>query len=103
MNYGGFPLFLRRYPDRLEQFAFDLFFGKPLLIVEHHGFLRDGGTRLADFISRLNSFENLRWSRLDEIMAKSYLEREISSEIVDFRAYTSPNVIENHAEHKRRF
>jgi hypothetical protein len=103
MNYGGFPLFLRRYPDRLEQFAFDLFFGKPLLIVEHHGFLRDGGTRLADFISRLNSFENLRWSRLDEIMAKSYLEREISSEIVDFRAYTSRNVIENHAEHKRRF
>src|SRR6185369_6950410 len=102
MNYGGFPLFLRRYPDGTEQFAFDLFFGKPLLIVEHHGYLKDGGARLAEFVSRLNSFKNLRWSRLDDIMAKSYLERELSNGLVECRVYTNHNVIENGTPDERK-
>jgi hypothetical protein len=102
-RYGGFPVFLRHYPRELHQFAFDLFFGKPLLVVEHHAYLKDGGARLAEFVSRLNSLENLRWSGLDEMMTKSYLEREISSEITACRLYTNHHVIENRAGRERTF
>jgi hypothetical protein len=102
-RFGGFPVFLRRYPVGLEQFAFDLFFGKPLLVVEHHAYLSDGGERLAEFIRRLNSFERLQWSGLHEIMTKSYLEREISNEITACRLHTNHHVIENHSEGERTF
>lgn len=102
-RYGGFPLFVRRYPGGLEQFAFDLFFGKPVLVVEHHGYFNDGGVRLADFIARLNSLQRLQWTGLREIMAKSYLECDISNEIAACRLYTNHHVIENHAEHERTF
>jgi hypothetical protein len=103
VRHGGFPVFVRRYPAGLEQFAFDLFFGKPLLTVEHHAYFKDGGARLAEFITRINSFKTLQWTGLDEIMKKSYLEREISSEITACRVYTNHHVIENHAERDRTF
>lgn len=102
-QYRGFPVFWRRYPGGLEQFAFDLFFGKPLLVVEHHAYLKDDGARLAEFISRLNSFERLQWSGLQEIMTKSHLEREISNDITACRLHTNQHVIENDGECDRTF
>jgi hypothetical protein len=102
-RYGGFPVFVRRYPAGLEQFAFDLFLGKPLLAVEHHAYFKDGGARLAEFITRINSFKKLQWTGLQEIMKKSYLEREISNETTACRLYTNHHVIENHAERDRTF
>jgi hypothetical protein len=102
-SYGGFPVFLRRYPGGLEQFAFDLFFGKPLLVVEHHAYMKDGGARLAEFIARLNSLENLEWTGLHDIVTKSYLERELSDDVVACTLYTNCHVIQNHAERERTF
>ncbi len=102
-KYGEFPIFLRRYPGGSEQFAFDLFLGKPLLAVEHHSYLKDGGARLTEFIARLNSFKRLHWTGLHEILTKSYLEREISNEIVLCRLFTNHHVIENTAERERTF
>jgi len=102
-RYGGVPIFLRRYPGKLEQFAFDLFFGKPLLIVEHHEYFKDDGAHLAEFISRLNSFEKLQWGGLHEIMTKSYLEHEIADDIIACRLYANHHTIENQAEHDRTF
>jgi hypothetical protein len=102
-RYEGFPVFLRRYPAGLEQFAFDLFFGKPLLVVEHHAYLKDGGARLAEFITRLNSLAKLQWNSLHEIMTRSYIEREISDEITACRLYTNHQVIENNTERDRTF
>jgi hypothetical protein len=102
-RHGGFPVFVRRYPAGLEQFAFDLFFGKPLLVVEHHAYFKDGGARLAEFVTRINSFKKLQWAGLHDIMKKSYLEREISNEITACRLYTNHHVIENHAERDRTF
>lgn len=100
-RYTGFPLFVRRYPGGLEQFALDLFCGKPLLVVEHHEYFKDGGAHLAEFISRLNSFEGLQWRGLNEIVMKSYLEREISNEVFACRLQTNHSVIENQAERER--
>src|SRR5262252_284044 len=34
-RFSGFPLFGRRYPRELAEFALDLFVGKPALAVEH--------------------------------------------------------------------
>jgi hypothetical protein len=102
-RYGGFPLFVRRYPAGLEHFAFDLFFGKPLLAVEHHEYFKDGGARLAEFVARINSFKKLQWTGLHDIMKKSYLEREISNEITACRLYTNHHVIENPADRDRTF
>jgi hypothetical protein len=102
-RHGGFPVFVRRYPAGLEQFAFDLFFGKPLLAVEHHAYFKDGGASLAEFVTRINSFKKLQWTGLHDIMKKSYLEREISNEITACRLYTNHHVIENHAESDRTF
>ena len=102
-KYGGFPLFLRRYPGRLEEFAFDLFFAKPLLVVEHHGYLKDGGTRLVEFIAQLNSFGELQWSGLNEILGKAYLERDVSGQTSACKLYTNCQVIENQGSLDRRF
>jgi hypothetical protein len=102
-RYGGFPVFLRRYPGASEQFAFDLFFGKPLLAVEHHSYLKDGGARLTEFISRLNLFDSLQWTGLHEILAKSHLERDTDDEITLCRLFTNHHVIENSDERERMF
>jgi hypothetical protein len=102
-RYGGFPVFVRRYPAGLEQFALDLFFGKPLLVVEHHAYFKDGGECLAEFVNRINSFTRLQWTGLDSIMKKSYLEREISNEITVCSLYSNHHVIENQSEQDRTF
>jgi hypothetical protein len=102
-RYGDFPVFLRRYPGASEQFAFDLFFGKPLLAVEHHSYLKDGGARLTEFISRLNSFETLQWTGLHEVLTKSHLERETDNEITLCRLFTNHHIIENSSERERVF
>lgn len=102
-RFGGFPLFTRRYPVGLEQFAFDLFFGKPALVVEHHVYLKDGGERLADFITALNSLGRLQWSGLQEIITGSYLQRQMSGDIVECRLYANDHVVENHADRERTF
>ena len=99
----GFPLFSRRYPAGLEQFAFDLFFGKPVLVVEHHAYLKDGGGRLAAFIAGLNSLARLQWSGLHEIITRSYVEREISDDIAACTLYANDHVIENHVDRERTF
>ena len=102
-KYDGFPLFLRRYPGSLEQFAFDLFFGKPALIVEHHGYLSDGGRRLREFITNLNALQAFRWAGMPEIMAGSYLKRERSDGVVDCRLSTNCHSISNTADSQQKF
>jgi len=63
--YGGIPLFLRRYPKQMEDFAFDMLLGRPLIITTHHQDFRDGASKLNSFIDRLNIMEpGLRWERL---------------------------------------
>jgi hypothetical protein len=93
---------LRRYPGKLEHFAFDLFFEKPVLVVEHQAYFKDG-ERLAEFIFRLNTLEGLQWSGLHEIMTKSYLEQETSNESTACKLYANHQVISNDDDHERTF
>ena len=101
-KFGGYPLYLRRYPGSLEQFAFDLFFGKPLLVVEHQAYFKDRYKRLIEFVARLNAF-GLEWKGLNEVLQKSYLERETSDQATACKLYTNSTVIENHSDRDRLF
>lgn len=102
MKYGGFPLFVRRYPERIEDFAFDAFFGKPLLIVEHHTYFRQGYKKLEDFISRIRIVDSsIRWDTLGSIVRQSYRTRVRKDGSVDIKMYANPIVIVNTSSAKR--
>jgi hypothetical protein len=93
-RYHGFPLFGRRYPRAVVDFAFDLFLGKPLLVVEHHTAFRDGYRRVAEFIAALNALSpELRWAGLDAALAETSLQRRLSGTTLDVRLWSNRSVL----------
>ncbi len=75
-THSGFPLFLRRYPDNIVDFAMDFFLGKPALVVEHHGYFRRGYSDLMRFLERFSALDNtLQWSDLQTIASRAALQR----------------------------
>ena len=103
-RYRGVPLFVRRYPREVVEFAFDLFLGKPLLIVEHHTAFKQGYGEIADFIARLNSLNaELRWGGLRETLSRTYMRRDLSDDTVAARIWTNYQVIRNDAAASTRF
>lgn len=65
----GLPLFLRRYPKRIEDFAYDLFFGRPALIVQHNIDFVEGWNQILSFINSLKRLEpNLQWLPLGRLV-----------------------------------
>jgi hypothetical protein len=76
-RYGGFPLFLRKYVSQIKKqdVAFNLFFGRPVLIVDHHDVFRHPET-LLEVVSMVNSLApDIRWSDLETTVARSILNR----------------------------
>jgi hypothetical protein len=89
LQYEGFSLFLRSYPKEISDFALDLFLGKPVLIVEHHDYFKDGPTRLADFVSHLNTLaSDIHWCGLGAILERAHLEKTDSNGVVQVKFYT---------------
>lgn len=89
VQYEGFPLFLRRYPEELSDFALDLFLGKPALIVEHHDYFREGPDKLVDFVSHLNRVApDVHWRGLGTILERAHLEKTGSNGVVQVKFYT---------------
>jgi hypothetical protein len=89
-RYNGFPIFQRRYPRRLFDFAFDLFLGKPAIVVEHHEFFRNGCRMLEEFVAELQSLEPaLSWPTLDAQLARSCLRRRLSNGSVEVQFFTN--------------
>ena len=101
-RHEGFPLFLRRYPGPIEDVAFDLFFGKPLLVVEHHSCFKDHGQRLMEFVTAVNSHFAPRWVSLQDALSNSYLQRE-AGHSTECKAYANWQVIRNGGLSERRF
>lgn len=95
-RFGDFPVFGRRYPNDLAEFAFDLFLGKPALAVAHHGYFRHGYTALEMFVDGLNSLdERLEWTNLATICERSCLARTAPSDEVHVQFYTNRFRLEN--------
>jgi hypothetical protein len=97
LRYGGFPLFLRKYPREIESqdIAFNLFFGKPVLIVEHHEIFKDPQS-ITQLVSRINALApDIRWSNLEAAVENSYLRRWTTDGTLEVRAYANAGKIEN--------
>ena len=102
-DFGGFPLFGRRYPRDLVEFAFDLFVGKPALAVEHHGYFEAGYGEVESFVDRLNALDpRLEWASLGLICSRAALTR-IADGIVDVRFYTNRFTVHNPGTDTRRY
>lgn len=89
LQYEGFSLFLRRYPKNLSDFALDLFLGKPVLIVEHHDYFKEGPKKLADFVGGLNRLApGLQWCGLGSVLERARLEKNNGDGVTQVKFYT---------------
>jgi hypothetical protein len=103
-SFAEFPLFGRRYPRDLAEFAFDLFMGKPALAVEHHGYFRDGYQGLESFVAGLNSLdERLEWTNPGTICSRACLTRTAEDGDIHVRFYTSRFQLTNTGPHTQRY
>jgi hypothetical protein len=84
MKYGNFPLFVRRLPESLIDFAFDFFWGKPVFMVIHNDYLRNGYEKLIACIVQFNSLsENIKWKSVGDIIDKFVMKSNVDNDIAD--------------------
>ena len=105
LRFEGFPLFLRRYSVRIESadIAFNLFFGKPNFIVEHHDIFRDPSPLIAA-VSRINAAApGIRWSNVGNAVSNSILRRRSSSGVYQVRGYARRIRVSNTSCRRERF
>ena len=103
-RFADFPLFGRRYPNDLAEFAFDLFLGKPALAVEHHGYFKDGHKALEAFITRLKALDSrIEWTSLDTICSHACLTKRSEDGDVHIRFYTNRFHLQNTSACAQRY
>jgi hypothetical protein len=89
-KFYGFPLFQRRYPRRLMDFAFDIFVGRPVLIVQHHDDFRDGCGQFEEFVAGLYRLDpKLAWGPLAAQLMQSCMVRSLGEGAMEVRFFTS--------------
>lgn len=87
-RYSGFPLFIRRYPKCIAEFALDLFLGKPALIVEHHDYFRNGYERVQAFAEQINRLSDaITWCGLEDIVRATSLKSRRDDGTFDAQFY----------------
>ena len=104
LKYGGLPLFLRKYVRKIapEDIAFDLFFGKPVFIVEHHEIFKDPAS-LTELTSRIYSrAPDIIWSNLSTAVQNAHLTRRSPDGTLEVRAYANGGTIENASDSPTR-
>ena len=103
-KYGDFPLFVRRYPGTVADFAFDLFLGKPALLVEHHNYFKNGYDKIQECVTQINSLStNLQWTNLADLISNTYLERAISEDKMDCKIFANHQIIHNKGFIERQY
>jgi len=105
LRYGGFPLFLRK--PILEthncDIAFDLFFGRPVLIGEHHEIFQHPDS-IVEIAARINSLApDVKWSNLETVAGNSTLTRKAPDGSHQVRAYSRTVRVSNDSCHTRRY
>jgi hypothetical protein len=102
MNYGGFPIFTRRYAFHgLENFAFDLLLGKPCLIVAHHNFFRDGGAGLIELLEKIGSLNcSLTWRPLGAVIRRSCRRRGNGEGSEEVEMFGSEIYVDNNLDYQ---
>jgi len=88
-HFQGFPIFLRRDPNRIIDIAVDLFLGRAGFVVEHHEFVREGYGKWEQFVAQMNALdENLSWSTLIETVTEACLQKVIGSAEMHVKFFT---------------
>jgi hypothetical protein len=105
LRYGGFPLFIRK-PIRQTQshdIAFNLFFGRPVLIVEHHDVFQRPES-LVEMAALIKSVApEIQWANLATVVARSILTRRAPDGTHHVRAYSGTVLISNDSDSMRRY
>ncbi len=103
-RFHGFPIFQRHYPERLIDFAFDMFLGKPVLLVEHHQYLGDGCKRLGEFVADLHAIEpELSWPTLNKQLTESCILKNRATDSSDVKFFTRRFRLTNRQRSKWNF
>jgi len=90
-RFGEFPLFIRTYVKEThsQDIAFNLFFGRPVLIVEHHETFKNPES-LLEVVQKINSIApGISWSNLESVVSNSILRRRTADGMVQVRAFSS--------------
>jgi hypothetical protein len=94
--FSSVPLFTRRYPKNVAECVLDLFVGKPLLLVEHHGYFREGFGAVESFIAKINALApGLQWTDLGTICSRACLQKRGENDELRIRFYTDRFLVTN--------
>lgn len=103
-GFDGFPIFQRRYPKRVIDFAFDMFLGKPAILVEHHEYFGDGCRRIEEFIAALHKIEpELRWPPLSLQLSQACMVRNRAYDLREVHFFTKKFQLKNELATKCHF
>jgi len=105
LRYGGFPLFLRSESVQVQavDVAFNLFFGKPVLIVEHHDVCRHPEV-LSEVAARINSVApDILWTSLTGAVRQALLQRRTADGARHILAYSNAVRVANDANSTGRY
>ncbi len=97
LSFDDFPLFLRRYVRELhaEDIAWNAFFGRPVLIVEHHEIFKDPSP-LLELASKINNIlPEVRWANLATVIENACFKRREPDGTFRILSYTSRAKIAN--------
>ncbi len=89
LRYDGFPLFLRKPSRKIKKqdVAFNVFFGRPVMIVEHHEVFQSPES-LLEVVANINSLvPDIRWANLTTIVSNSFLARREDDRTIHVRPY----------------
>lgn len=103
-RYDGFPIFERHYPGSIFDFAFDLFLGKPVLVVEHHPFFRQGCEAIEALVADLYKVEpSLSWPLLSDQLTHCCLHRKLPDGSTEVLFFTRRFQLKNGTERPEHF
>jgi hypothetical protein len=100
LRYAGLPLFLRAGSARIQPFeiAFQLFFGRPVFIVEHHDDFQHPNELLAA-VSRINAAApDVRWVSPGTAASGAILWHYLSDGTYTARAYSQTLRVSNESQ-----
>lgn len=88
-RYDGVPIFNRRYPQSLFDSALDMFLGRPVFLVEHHEYFRNGCRMLEEFVADLYKLEPaLSWPNLTTQLMRCCLRKILSNGSCEVQFFT---------------
>jgi hypothetical protein len=104
LRFAAFPIFTRQYPNEVFGFAVDLLWGKPVLIVEHHDYFRNGVQRLNAFIRTIKQLDGrIEWLTLEKALQQSAKYKLVRAGEYEVRFVTATFRLRNPLESRCKF